>query len=759
MTILQNYYQSAYSGVPNCWVVLSTFDPNTNFPCRVERLAEEAQLRADEGTDLFHTYAVFDRQPATGRGKSEDVSAVIGAYLDIDIGESGRYVENGKNPAASLENIKDDLIAWGLPLPSAIVNSGNGVHVEFRLDKPFFIRSDADRKAALAMLKGINGFAIEKAKAQGIKLDPMSDLPRVKRAVGSKNWKDRENPKPVEVLELHLDRKYSFEYLASFQPSAKVTSSTRRAPPKARHDESRAPQWDLIAKYCPFARYCVENAEHLPEPHWFALLGIIARCEDGVAIAHELSSRDLRYCASETDAKIDSALTADGPVTYAHIRDQLGFDEVRTDILASRMHSPIQFGFSSDALINLQRSYAYDLSSERFHDLETLTPRSHKAFDMAHGDVLSNPVGAFRASSMSIKASSVDYLPGQPRLVGEGRNPVLNVYRETGLKPVQGDCSTILAHFDYLVPDAAQRAHVLDYLACMVQHPGQKISSALLFIGGQGNGKSTVVRWITDILGHTNVKTLPTEAISSPFQADRANIQCLVLNEVHGIDRAGANGLKSWITEEDMNVHEKGTPRFKARTPRAVILISNHLDALDLEEGDRRYAAIQTATHRADTGYFDRLNQAMAKELPAFAAWLGTRDLTAFDPYAPAPESDLKGLMVRSSQSPLEDAIREAFDAEDGCFRRDFGTAQEVISTVMARDFEFRRPRSSSVGVILSKMGFEQLAQQRVGEAKHRFWVWRDWTRWSRAQPSEVASYYVASLRPANDDAKQSRVA
>lgn len=752
MTSLTEYCDSAYSGVRGFWVVLSTFGPNTNTPCRVEHLADEIQRRACDGMDLFHTYAVFDKAPGSGRGKGENVSAIIGAFLDIDIGESGRYVENGKNPAASLDDIKADMAAWGLPLPSAIVSSGNGLHVEFRLDEPFLIKSETDRKAALAMLKGINGFAIQKAKAQGISLDPMSDLPRVKRAVGSRNWKDRQNPKPVEVLELHVERTYSFEHLSSFQPSVKaITPSPRKSFGTEVGDEAM-PQWELIAKHCPFARHCVDNIEHLPEPYWFAMLGIIARCENGQVIAHELSRRDHRYSESETDAKIKSALKAQSCVTYAHIRDQLGFDGVDADILASRMVSPLQFGRSSDALINLQRTYAYDLSSERFHDLETLTPRSHKAFDMAHGDMLPNPVGAFRSSSISIKASCVDYLPGQPRLVGSGRNPVLNVYRETGLKPAEGDCSIVLAHFDYLIPEASQRNHVLDYLACMVQRPGQKISSALLFIGAQGNGKSTVVRWATEILGHTNVKSLPTEAISSPFQADRANIQCLVLNEVHGIDRAGANGLKSWITEEDMNVHEKGTPRFKARTPRGVILISNHLDALDLEEGDRRYTAVQTTAHRADAAYFERLNRAAKEELPAFANWLRSRDLSDFDPYAPAMETDLKGLMVRSSQSPLEDAIREAFDSEDGCFRRDFGTAQEVISTLLARDFEFRRPRPSSVGIILSRMGFEQLPQQRVGDCKHRFWVWKDLARWSRAEPSDVAKHYLASIGSANDN-------
>lgn len=756
MASIAEYYQSAYSGVAGKWVVLSTFNPNTNVPCRVEHLAEEIEKRSGEGRDLFHTYAVFNEPPRNGRGSSADIAALIGVFLDIDAGAEGKYVENGKNPVSSLDDIKTEMLAWHLPLPSAIVSSGNGFHAEFRLNQPLIISTDEDRKRATALLKSFNGYAIQKAKERGFSVDSMGDLPRVKRAAGSQNWKGF--PKPVEVLELYPERTYSIEELAAFQPTLRPATKPA-ATSASRSGSDRLPQWDLIATHCPFARHCVENAAHLSYPYWFALLGILARCEEGVAIAHELSSKDSRYTASETDAKIAEVLKADGPVTYAYIRRDLGFDGIDQDILAGRMNSPIQFGLSLDALIQLQRGHAYDLSSERFYDLETLTPRSHKAFDMAHGDTLQNPVGSFRASTMSIKAAKVDYLPGKPRLVGDGRHPVLNVYRATGLKPVDGPCDTILAHFDYLIPDKGQRDHVLNYVAYLLQEPGQKVPSALLFIGVQGNGKSTIVRWLTDIFGDTNVKTLPTEAITSPFQADRTNIQLLFLNEVNGIDRAGANGLKSWITEDTMQVHEKGTPRFKARTPNGVILISNGVDCLDLEEGDRRYAVIETTHHRAGTDYFDRLNRAAPAELPAFAAWLASRDLASFDPHAPAPDSALKGLMVRSSHSPLEDVIRDAFDEDDGCFRRDFGTAQDVISTIMGRNFEYKRPRPSSVGTILSKMGFDQLPQQRIGATKLRFWVWRNWERWSRAEPSEVADFYLAPPLPANDNRKAENAA
>lgn len=753
MSNIAKYYESAYNGLEGRWVVLSTFEPNTNAPCLVENLADEIEKRAGATSCLFHTYAVFDRPPGFGRGKGDDITAITGAFLDLDIGASGKYVDSAKNPAASLDQIKDAMLAWGLPLPSAIVSSGNGIHVDFRLDSPFFIKTEADRIRAAAFLKAFNGYAIEKAKTDGWNLDAMGDLPRVKRAAGSRNWKDRRDPKPVEVLELYPERTYSIETLERFAPAAKIQERVARPAVALKAKPDRLPQWDLIAENCPFVRHCIENAASLSYPNWFALISIAAHCENGAAIAHDLSSKDTRYKASETDAKIAEVLKAEGPVTYDYIRTDLGFTKIDSDILASRMHSPIQFGFSSNALIQLQRTTAYDLSSERFYDLESLTPRSHKSFDMAHGDALSAPVGAFRGSRMSIKAARVDYLPGKPRLVGCGRNPVLNVYRPSELEPKAGPCETILEHFDYLIPDVSQRDHVLNYLACMVQRPAQKITSALLFVGGQGNGKSTIVRWATDMLGASNVKTLPTEAITSQFQADRVNIQMMVLNEVCGIDRTGANGLKSWITEEDMEVHEKGTPRFKAKTPRGVILISNHTDGLALEDDDRRYAVIETVRERADDAYFKRLNDAARIELAAFAAWLAARDISAFDPYAPAPDSALKQLISRVNRSPLEDAIQNAMDAEDGCFRRDFMTADEVIETLMGRGLDCRRPRPSSVGIIFGRMGLKQLPQQRVaGYGKPRFWVWRNIERWSRAEPNEIADHYLASLAPANDN-------
>ena len=58
-----------------------------------------------------------------------------------------------------------------------------------------------------------------------------------------------------------------------------------------------------------------------------------------------------------------------------------------------------------------------------------------------------------------------------------------NIWRKSGVDAVPGDVSVFLDHMAYLFPDEAERAHVLDYLALLVQRPAEKIHFALLVRG------------------------------------------------------------------------------------------------------------------------------------------------------------------------------------------------------------------------------------------------------------------------------------
>lgn len=254
----EEYYTSLYAKVPGKWVVLSTFAPDSNIPVRTEDLAKAISKRVSEVDEsLYATFAVFERPPSKGRGKAEDVSALLGVYLDVDAAKEGKYAE-GKNPSMTLDEVKALLLDLGLPEPSAIVNSGRGFHFEYRLSDPFIISSAEDRTRAQRFLKAFVGYAIQKAGERGVKLDAIGDLPRVKRAAGSMNHRPDEPARPVVVVELHTDRTYDLEALESFNP----TPVSRRRE-KASQAKDSGPQWSLIAENEPFIQYSIANASTL----------------------------------------------------------------------------------------------------------------------------------------------------------------------------------------------------------------------------------------------------------------------------------------------------------------------------------------------------------------------------------------------------------------------------------------------------------------------------------------------------------------
>jgi hypothetical protein len=211
------------------------------------------------GENVFITFNPLKRRPVQGRGNGDDVGPVCAVFLDIDLAMDGQYA-NAKNPALTQEQIKRQLTEWGLPEPTAIVNSGNGAHFEYRLDKPFHITNALDRERALSVLKGFNGYVINQAAKLGWKIDSMGDLARVKQAAGSTNLKDGTNPKPVEVIELYPERTYSIEFLEAFKAPVPEVGPAKRVRRTPVNEGARKPEWDSVVAGCLFAQHVEADA-------------------------------------------------------------------------------------------------------------------------------------------------------------------------------------------------------------------------------------------------------------------------------------------------------------------------------------------------------------------------------------------------------------------------------------------------------------------------------------------------------------------
>jgi hypothetical protein len=103
------------------------------------------------------------------------------------------------------------------------------------------------------------------------------------------------------------------------------------------------------------------------------------------------------------------------------------------------------------------------------------------------GDVLT---AVWKGKLPVSKRESLVYIPHRSEFLEEGL--AYNLWKPSGVEAREGDVGPFLAHVEYLLPEAADRDRLLDYMALLVQRPADKIMFALLLRGEPGTGKSWV---------------------------------------------------------------------------------------------------------------------------------------------------------------------------------------------------------------------------------------------------------------------------
>jgi hypothetical protein len=137
------------------------------------------------------------------RGKAIDAKAIGCLWADIDFKDASE---------AAVREFIDSL-----PLqPSAIVNSGNGLHLYWLLNDIWLLDDQDEHAAAAALLKRWVGALKTLAAPYGVTPDSVSDLARILRVPGTLNHKDPDDLKPVTLEELDTDRRYTRQQFEDF---------------------------------------------------------------------------------------------------------------------------------------------------------------------------------------------------------------------------------------------------------------------------------------------------------------------------------------------------------------------------------------------------------------------------------------------------------------------------------------------------------------------------------------------------------------
>ncbi|MCW5982718.1 MAG: hypothetical protein KIT09_31810 [Bryobacteraceae bacterium] len=290
------------------------------------------------GHDVYAAVGLQGESPANRcRGTETGVAALPGLWADVDFAGPAHKATNLPPGEPGARNLVSGL---GLE-PSIIVRSGFGLQAYWLFREPYRIETDDER----ALLKSLSTrFQMNlrlRASAHGWTLDPTADLCRVLRLPGTFNRKVAGDIRLVTAE--YNDRAYNLDDFEELLAGIEDPGEASRETPPPELPPARLVQ---ILDGCPWMRHCRDDAATLPEPEWYRMVTVVARCDDATRWAHELSRLYPNYSKEETSRKLRQASGKKiAPVTCAYVQSDLNGERFCAQCLfRGNINSPIAIG-------------------------------------------------------------------------------------------------------------------------------------------------------------------------------------------------------------------------------------------------------------------------------------------------------------------------------------------------------------------------------------------------------------------------------
>jgi hypothetical protein len=310
------------------------------FVTGIASLLEAAKEFDESGHDTYFACHSF----AHKRRIQDNALRVRSFYLDIDCGvekaEQGKGYETKSDAVLALKEFSKTL---GLPRPY-IIDSGRGIHVYWLMDND--VTRDEWRPVARAFKRA--------ALQLGLVIDPAvpSDAARILRVPGTRNFKDKENPLAVVLLQsgVHITLE---QMQAAVKPYMVATTDKRNWRADAttqallgnyQSNFGKIARLSLKGEGCAQIKDALENAKDQSYDAWLAVLTIASRCSDADTAIHKVSKGHPNYDYTDTEDKADEARESMGPRTCAWYRIESGNSTKLCEGCKHTVTSPIQLG-------------------------------------------------------------------------------------------------------------------------------------------------------------------------------------------------------------------------------------------------------------------------------------------------------------------------------------------------------------------------------------------------------------------------------
>lgn len=162
----KDFLSEIYRGCSNGFLTLTMLPERKTLWFKVSEIEKASITARKYGTKTNTFFGVGLRKNILKngfRGSERDILCITTLYADID-------VKSEAHAQISLPSSVDEAINFLHSLkvkPSIIVNSGNGIHGYWLLDKPFIIETEEDRKHMSSIFKGFGKYVNSEAKKYG----------------------------------------------------------------------------------------------------------------------------------------------------------------------------------------------------------------------------------------------------------------------------------------------------------------------------------------------------------------------------------------------------------------------------------------------------------------------------------------------------------------------------------------------------------------------------------------------------------------
>lgn len=350
------------------------------------------------------------------------------------------------------------------------------------------------------------------------------------------------------------------------------------------------------------------------------------------------------------------------------------------------------------------------------------------------------------------------FAPGEPEIFLSplyDNRPCYNTFNPKFLGGMRkGDPSPWLNHMDRLGFTEAEQHHLLQWMAFTIQHPDKKINHAIMLGGAEGIGKDLL---FAPLMRYFNryVSEIGNDELQSPYGDWIPNKKVVLVNEVKvggtqaEIQRT-MNLLKSLIATppDTIQINEKFKGRYVVKNILALMMTTNHKDALVTPEFSRRFFMLWSNNyHRGEDGditpeaklyfkgMFNWLNNGGA-EICAY--YLMNYDITGFNPSESPDPTDWALEMLDMSKPQLQIEIEKMIKNKTGRLAADLVTVEDIqiqhemtygAPSVFTKT-PYMRPASQKVSRVMGDIKEVAKKRARKDGKEANVWIVRDLQRY-----------------------------